>query len=418
MTRLRHPRIGSGICSTTDIKALLFIGIGGSLLIGLVGAPNKGKSTLFSAMTSVEAQIADYAFTTIRPNLGVAYVGRECAEVGLGVKCNPRNSVCMGGVRRLPVNIVDVAGLVPGAHLGKGMGNQFLNDLIGADALIEVVDLSGRTGINGSRTEGSDPADEVRMVRDEMAEWLAGIISRHMPKLSKRTDGDSAMAELLSGLRATPGQIRDAAERSYLSLSAVAWDRDATRRFAAELLRINKPMVVAANKMDQAPDGALERLREKLPGTHVCGCSAAMELALVKAAARGIIDYSPGAAGFSVIKSVDPEQKGALEYMKGYLASHGSTGVSELINEAVFGMLGKIVVYPVEDDGKYTDHSGNVLPDALIMDAGATAYDLAARIHSDIAKSMKYAVDARRKMRLQKEYALKDGDVIRIVGTR
>ncbi len=389
-----------------------------SLLIGLVGAPNKGKSTLFSAITSVDAQIADYAFTTIKPNLGVAYVGRKCADVGLGVKCNPRNSVCSKGIRRMPINIVDVAGLVPGAHMGKGMGNQFLNDLIGADALIQVVDLSGRTDINGNMAEGSDPAAEVIMVRDEITEWLADIIHKHIPKLSKRTDGDQALAELLSGLGASPGQMRDAADRSYLSLSAIAWDRDATRRFAAELLKINKPIIVAANKMDRAQQGALERLRERLQGMQVFGCSAAVELALVKAAAKGIIDYLPGSTDFSVTGDVDPDQKKALAYMRSYIASSAGTKVADLLNDAVFKALGKIVVYPVEDETRYTDHAGNVLPDALLMDAGSTAYDLAARIHSDIAKGMKYAIDAKSKMRLQKEYVLKDGDVIKIVSAR
>ena len=136
--------------------------------IGIVGAPNKGKSTIFSALTMVEAEIAPYPFTTIKPNFGMAYATRPCVERELGVKCAPRNSLCISGVRHLPVSIVDVAGLVPGAHFGKGMGNQFLNDLIGADMLIHVVDLSGRTDAEGNPGEGFDPAEEVRMVREEM----------------------------------------------------------------------------------------------------------------------------------------------------------------------------------------------------------------------------------------------------------
>ena len=126
-----------------------------SLLIGIIGAPNKGKSTLFSAMTAVEVPIADYAFTTIKPNMGVAYATTECADVGLGVKCTPRNSSCLDGIRKIPINIVDVAGLVPGAHLGKGMGNQFLNDIVNADVLVQVVDASGKTDINGGKAEGA-----------------------------------------------------------------------------------------------------------------------------------------------------------------------------------------------------------------------------------------------------------------------
>jgi hypothetical protein len=388
------------------------------MLVGLVGAPNKGKSTLFSAFTFADAQIADYAFTTIKPNLGVAYMGRRCPDAGLGIKCNPRNSACINGIRQIPVNIIDVAGLVPGAHLGKGMGNQFLNDLIGADALIQVVDASGRTDVNGNKSEFSDPAIEVQMVQDEIAQWLTDIISKHMPKLSKRTDGDAALCELLSGMRASGQQIKEAADRSYLSLSAISWDRDATKRFATELLRINKPLVVAANKMDQAGANALENLRGRLGPVQVFGCCAAIELALSRAAKKGIIEYAPGSADFAIIKEVGAEQSKALEYMRDYIQKHGGTGVGRLLEEIAFSSMGKVVVYPVEDEAHYTDHSGNVLPDSILMDRGSTAYDLAARIHSDIAKGMKYAVDARTKMRLQKNHLLKDGDIIKIVSVK
>lgn len=388
------------------------------MLIGLVGAPNKGKSTLFSALTMVEAQIADYAFTTIKPNLGMAYARKECAEVGLKVKCTPRNSGCINGTRQLPVNIIDVAGLVPGAHLGKGMGNQFLNDLISADALIQVVDVSGNTDSNGNKAPGSDPSVEVAMIRDEIAEWLAGIIFAHMSKLSKRTDGDTALAELLSGLKADTGQIRAAAARCNLTLSAIAWNKDATKRFAMALLELNKPLIVAANKLDQSDNARLEELKKKLPGIPVFGCSAAVELGLVKAAKKGVIDYSPGASDFNITGDIDENQKKALEYMRSYIKKNGGTGVGNLLNDILFRALGEIVVYPVEDEAHYTDHSGNVLPDAIVMPNGSTAYDLAAKIHTEIARGMRYAVDAKTKMRLQKEYVLKDGDVIKIVSIK
>lgn len=389
----------------------------GFLLIGIVGAPNKGKSTIFSAMTSQEAEIADYAFTTIKPNLGVTYATKECAEVELKVKCRPRNSACAGGIRRIPANVIDVAGLVPGAHLGKGRGNQFLNDLISADVLIQVVDLSGKTDENGSPCSGCDPSVEVNMIREEMAEWLAEIIVRHKNTLSKRSDGEAAVVELLSGFKTSMEQVRRAADKSSIILANTNWDDSMAKKFALALLSENKPVVVAANKADQAGEGAIDALRKKLDGVIVIKCSAAIELALVKAAKSGIIDYSPGATNFNLLKEVSAEQKKALDYMNNYLKSNGGTGVQEVVNAAVFGVLDNIVVYPVEDETHYSDHSGNVLPDAILVKRGSTAYDLAARVHSEIAKGMKYAVDAKRKMRVQKEYELKDGDVIRIVST-
>lgn len=385
------------------------------MLIGLIGAPNKGKSTIFSAMTSVDVQIADYAFTTIKPNVGVAYATKECAEVGLKVRCNPRNSTCKNGVRHIPINVIDVAGLVPDAHLGKGMGNQFLNDLISADALVQIVDLSGKTGISGNAVDSSDPYLEVEMIRDELSEWLAEILLKHMPKLSKRADGDVALHEILAGFKADIEMIRRAAEKNHLTLSSINWSKTKCREFALSLLEENKPIIIAANKADKAEKGALERLMGKANGIEVVECSGAIELALVKAANRGIIDYEQGANDFTMLGDVSGEQRDALAYMKSYIKEHNGTGVQRLLNSAVFKVLKNIVVYPVEDETHFSDHSGNVLPDALLMRKGSTAYDMAMKIHTDIAKGMKYAVDARKKVRLQKEYVLNDNDVIKIV---
>ncbi len=387
------------------------------MIIGLVGAPNKGKSTIFSAMTQQEVPIADYAFTTINPNLGVAYVARKCVETELGVKCKPRTAMCRNGTRYMPVNVIDVAGLVPGAHLGKGMGNQFLNDLVSADALVQVVDISGTTDVNGLSAEGSDPAVDVEMVRKELAQWLAGIILRHMADLSRRQDGSAALHELLSGFKATVREIEDAGNKSYLPMSNINWTAQEAVKFSEALLRTNKPMVVAANKMDRGSAEALDALRKRLAGTEVIECSGAIELALVKAAKSGVIEYDRYSNEIKVNASASAEQAKAIAYMEGYVKRHAGTGVQRLLDTAVFGLLGNIVVYPVEDETHYTDHFGNVLPDALLMRSGSTAYDLAEKIHSELAKRMKYAVDVKRKMRVQKEYVLKDGDVIKIVST-
>jgi ribosome-binding ATPase len=385
------------------------------MLIGIVGAPNKGKTTIFSALTMVEAEIAPYPFTTIKPNIGVAYATRECVEKELGVKCTPRNSLCIRGVRHIPVNITDIAGLVPDAHLGKGMGNQFLNDLMGADALVHVVDLSGKTDVQGNPCEGCSPEEDVRMVSDEITAWLSGIIARHVKAISRRTDGAAALKELLSGFNVSEGQIKQAAETSYLGTSQIAWKEEDTRRFAGALLRLSKPTVVAANKLDMSKDGALAELKKKLSGYTVMGCSGAIELALRKAGSSGTIDYVPGSAGFEIKGKVSGEQERALDYMAAYLKKNNGTGVQDIMNTIVFKMLGNIVAYPVEDESKYTDHYGNVLPDAILLKKGSKSVDLAGKIHTDLAKSMLYAVDAKRKMRLGKDYELKDNDVIKIV---
>ncbi len=385
------------------------------MMIGLVGAPNKGKSTIFSALTMLDVQIADYPFTTIKPNLGVTYATRQCVEKELGVKCRPRNGLCTNGIRQIPVNVVDIAGLVPGASIGKGMGNQFLNDMSMADVLVQVIDASGKTDMHGNASDSSDPAEEVTMLLDEMAQWLSTILERHMPGLSKKADGVHAVMDVLSSFNASEEQIKSAIRNANISDAYVSWGQESRMKFSIEFLRLNKPIIVAANKLDLCPAGTLERIKKKLPDYKVVGCSGAVDLAVRKAAKAGAIRYRSDEASFDTIGSVSEDQRKALDYMSEYLRKNKGTGVQELVNTAVFGTAMKIVVYPVENENKYTDHFGNVLPDALLLGNGSTALDMARVIHTDIAEHMLYAVDARTKNRLAKEYVLNDNDVIRIV---
>src|SRR3989338_7459591 len=109
------------------------------MLVGVVGKANVGKSTFFKAATLADVEIANYPFATIKPNHGVGFVKIDCIDKEFNIQCNPREGYCVSGYRFVPVNMIDVAGLVPGAHEGKGMGNQFLDDLNQADVLIHVV---------------------------------------------------------------------------------------------------------------------------------------------------------------------------------------------------------------------------------------------------------------------------------------
>ncbi|MEM0149992.1 MAG: TGS domain-containing protein, partial [Candidatus Micrarchaeaceae archaeon] len=183
-----------------------------------------------------------------------------------------------------------------------------------------------------------------------------------------------------------------------------------------ELLKINKPMVIAANKSD-SENAAIntKKLIERFGSEKVFECSAAIELALRKAARQGIIDYTPGARSFNIIRhDISAEQERALSYMQNFVRERG-TNVQQMLNSIVFNVLGDIVVYPVEDEGKYSDHFGNILPDAILIKKGSTAQQLAYKIHTDLGDSMLYAIDAKTKMRLAKNYELKDNDVIKIV---
>ncbi len=385
------------------------------MLIGIIGAPNKGKSTLFAALTMHDVPIANYPFTTIDPNKGVAYATVTCAEKSLGVHCHARNSMCVNGVRMLPVNVIDVAGLVEDAHAGRGMGNQFLGDIAAADALLIVVDVTGRTDAAGNPCDSCDPADDVAMVKNELVEWVAGIISDHMHAITHSQNGLDALEGVLTGLKLKRADIEAAAAKHTLPLDKIEWNDDAVHAFAEELLFSTKRFVVVANKYDGAgAEKNFAALREAM-GDRVEGASAALELALRKAAQQGVISYLPGAEEFTVIrKDVSQEQRKALDYMAAFIKGRG-TNVQKIVNRTVFELLDSIVVYPVEDENKLTDHFGNVLPDAVLMRRGSTAQDLAASINTDIAKGMLYEIDARTKMRLGKTYTLKDGDVIKIV---
>ncbi len=393
-----------------------FVEIGDLMLIGIVGAPNKGKSTLFSALTLKDAEIADYPFTTIKPNIGIAYATKPCPETELHVKCKARNSLCDGGIRKIPVNIVDVAGLVEGAHGGKGMGNQFLSDLAASDALILVVDGSGKTDPQGNPCNGCNPSGDCTMVWNELVQWVSSIIERHSEKIAKRMDGIDAIYEALAGLKVTREQIKSSAERCGLSLAKPKWSGDERRAFSDSLLRASKPVAIAVNKSDiKGFNPNMAYLTGIFDTDNVVPISAAIELALRKAAESGIVDYTAGAREFKITRDPDNEaQLHALDFMSKFVREKG-TNVQELMNMAVFGIFDNIVVYPVEDETKYADHFGNVLPDAIMLKRGSTAAQLAEAIHTDIAKSMLYAVDARTKMRIGKDHVLKDGDVVKIV---
>ena len=388
------------------------------MIIGIIGAPNKGKSTLFSSLTLNEVGIADYPFTTIDPNMGVAYVKVPCAESMVGTKCNARSGSCSNGIRSIPINVIDVAGLVKDAHSGKGMGNKFLNDLAGADALVLVVDASGGTDPSGNPCDKCNPADDIKMVLVELQAWLYDILKKHMNAISKTDDGTEALYSVLAGLKASREDIEASAKECFLSTSRINWSDEDIMSFSKALLKKSKPIAIAANKMDKS--GAKEnlaRLKVEFGDSNVIGCSAAIELALEKAAKSKLISYD-GIDSFKLIKEgATKEQIEALDYMSKFIKANGGSGVQQLLNTIVFTLLDLIVVYPVEDENKYTDHNGNVLPDAILMENGSTALDLARAIHTDIAKNMLYAIDALKKVRVAKDYKLKNNDIIKIVSS-
>jgi len=399
-----------------------------SKLLGIVGKPNTGKSTFFSAATLAPAEIANYPFTTIKPNRGVGYVRTPCVHEEFNVNDNPANSICLNGVRLIPVEFIDCAGLVPGAWQGRGLGNQFLDEIRKADVLIHIVDASGGTDCEGRlcKPGENDPLEDVKFLEHEITMWMANILKKDWPKIARTAEAEtkdllSMLEERLSGVAIKRSHMYEAIRKIGLNADKPTfWSDEDFLKFVDMLRQIAKPMLIVANKIDMPTSQVnFERLRES-NRLVVPACSEA-ELALRRAAEKQLIDYRPGDCNFKINKpeSLSESQLRALETIREkILLNFGSTGIQEAINTAFFKLLSMITVYPVEDLEHLTDHTGRVLPDAYLIPYGTTARQLAYIIHTELGQGFIYAVEAREKKRIGEDYILRDRDVVSIVSAR
>ncbi|ELZ48507.1 translation-associated GTPase [Halorubrum californiense DSM 19288] len=391
------------------------------LTVALAGKPNAGKSTFYTAATMADVDVANYPFTTIDANRGVTHVRTRCPCLDRDERCGNEN--CHNGKRYVPVELLDVAGLVPGAHEGKGLGNQFLDELTNADVVLNVVDASGATNAEGEPVEvGShDPLDDVDFIEEEMDLWLAGIVDRNWESVERKSrspdfDLDAALSDMLTGFGATEYDVTAVLRGLEYPDDPKAWTDADREALARAVRRRTKPIVVVANKVDAAPDGAVERIRE---GTDkpVIPATADGELALRRAAAAGVVDYDPGDESFDTVGDVSDDQRAGLDALHESMAAHEGTGVQSALNAAIYDLLDRITAYPVQDAGKWTDGTGNVLPDAFLLPTGSTPRDLAYAVHSDIGEGYLHAVDARASRRIGEDHELTEGDVVKIVST-
>ena len=384
--------------------------------VGLVGKPNAGKSTFFTAITSATAQIGDYPFTTIEKNVGIAYVRKPCPSKELDLEPNPNNSLSVNGIRYIPVEVIDVAGLVPGAHEGKGMGNKFLDDLRQADVLIQVVDSSGNTDLEGNATEGANPIEEINFLKNEICQWIGEITMRTWSRSARAVEAgekiEDFLSERLAGLKFSREHVITALRKASISKPVMKWGSDEGLIIAELLQSIAKPIVIAANKADISSEEDLNNLSNKGAIITV----ADYELALKKASEVGLIAYNAGDSDFNILSdNLTEGQRDALQKIKDFLKTRGSTGVQECIEKAVLEKLNLIAVYPVEDETHFTDGQGRVLPDAHLLPRDSSALDLAYKVHSDIGDNFIRAIDCRSKRIIGKDYVIQDGDIIKIV---
>lgn len=389
--------------------------------IGLLGKANVGKSTFFSAATETPVQIGNFPFTTIEPNVGIAYVQSECACKHFGIE--HKNELCVNGVRFIPVKLIDVAGLVPGAHEGKGLGNQFLDDARQAEVLIHVVDIAGTTDIQGQPVAAGthDPLEDIEFVEEEFDQWFLNILQREWDKLTrevdqKRTKLTDGIAKRFTGLGIKDYQVQDVLQRLGLLKNPKEWSDSDLLSFVKELRKNTKPILIAANKADLCADLSIMK---KIQDSAVIPCSAETELLLRKASKGGIVNYAPGDEDFAIKSGVEVStaQQKALTLVKDVFKKISSTGVQKALNTAIFDSLKFITVFPVEDETKLTNKDGDVLPDAKLLPQNSTAKNLAETIHADIAKGFLHAIDCKTKQRIGSDHKLKHGDVIKIVST-
>lgn len=392
--------------------------------IGLVGKPSVGKSTFFNAATMNDIEEGAYPFTTIDPSVGEAYVRVKCAAPDFGEECDPRVGWCDDGTRFVPVKLVDVAGLIPGAHEGKGLGNKFLTDLNEADVLIHIVDFSGETDIEGEPAENHDPRKDIDFLEEELDHWYLDILEKGIERYrNKQRQPDvkleEELAEQMSAFKTDKNQIKQLVLRNGLELDPDAWEEEDRKQLARSIRKATKPMIIAANKMDQ--EKAQENYEEITSDPDyehlmIVPCSAHAEKALKNAAEQEAVNYTPGDGEFEMLKELPEDKEEGLEKIRDFVTEYGGTGVQEALETALFDELGVIAVFPGGSDGLGDEH-GNILPDCFLVPEGATAEDFAYTIHSDLGEGFLHGIDCREDRQVSADHQLEHRDVIEIVSS-
>jgi hypothetical protein len=394
--------------------------------IGLIGKTNTGKTTFFNAATLLFAEVSTYPFTTKQPNVGMGHAITLCVHKEFGVTDNPKNSSCLDGWRFIPIELIDLPGLIKGAWEGKGLGNQFISIAAQSDALLHVVDASGSVDAAGRVAEAGagDPVADIADIEEELVMWYLKLLEGNRDKISRAVKSgiemSAAITEVFAGIGVTESHVNQAVVDSSLQEKSFdEYTMDDSKRFAWSLRDISKPTLIVANKVDvPVAMQNFQRLREEYKDMMVVPASAEAELTLRRAENKGLIKYVPGDERFDIVKQdeLNDKQKWALNFIrKDILGEYMRTGVQHAINVAVFKLLRMNTVYPVADASKLADKHGNVLPDIYLLPSGSTIQDLARQIHSELAKGLLHAIDMRDGLRLPVDYHLKDRDVVSIV---
>ena len=397
-----------------------------TIKIGLIGKTNTGKTTFFNSSTLSSDEISTYPFTTKKSSTSVGYAITLCVHPEFNVTDNPNNSKCKDGWRYIPIELIDLPGLIKDAWKGKGLGNQFLSIASQSDALLHVVDASGGIDSSGRITEAGmgDPVSDFADIEEELNMWYQKILEGNRDKLQKMVSSDNdqinALTELYQGMGVKQSHVKEALKIANLEEKDIEnYDINDSKKFATELRRISKPTLIVANKIDiEGAAKNFQRLRERYNDIIVVPASADSELSLRRAEQKDLIKYSPGSEKFDILRenNLNQKQKDALSFIESdIMGEYMRTGVQFAINVTVFKLLKMNSIYPVTTPEKLSDKKGRILPDLILLKDGSTVIDLAKEIHSDLTKGLLYAKDLRYNLRVPTNYQLRDRDVISLV---
>ena len=395
------------------------------MIIGIIGKPSTGKSTFLKAATLANVEISPRPFTTIKSNRATGYVKIRCIDSFFNTQCNPRFGYCLEHNRFVPIDLMDVAGLIQDSYLGRGLGNEFLNDIREADALIHIIDISGSTNEKGEQVEplSYDPLKDVNIIENELNMWYYQILKKGWDKFARTVNQEKqnivrALSKQLSGLKVTEEHVENSIKKLKLNQDPLIWSDMNLKELSSILRKLSKPMIIAANKIDiQGSEKNMERLKEEYKDYIIIPCSADSELALREDGKAKLINYIPGENNFEIInkEKISENQSKALQYIKkNVLDKYSNTGIQNVLNRTVFDLLKYIAVFP-GGLNKLSDSKGNILPDCYLLPESSTALDFAYKLHTDFGKNFIKAIDVKTKKIIGKEHILKNLDVIEIV---
>ncbi|KAI8853428.1 P-loop containing nucleoside triphosphate hydrolase protein [Chytridium lagenaria] len=383
------------------------------ILIAFVGKPSAGKSSFLNAVSDAAAKVGNFPFTTIKPNHGVAYVTVDCPckRFGKESQCAPKHGKCDMGKRYVPIKMLDVAGLVPGASSGEGLGNQFLDDLRTADMLIHIVDVSGTTDAAGKVTQGYDPINDIDWLRSEIHSWIfgnlmkrwGGIVRRHVALKSPIAETFQGQ---LSGYGANLAVCQRTIDRSGIKEPLEKWEESTVSSFVDAFLDERFPTVIALNKIDLPDsDKNIEKICRKYDSSRIVLTSAASENFLRRLHKQGFIKYYEGTDQFDLAEHQEPDDPNPLKPLPPgilpkleklqdlVLFRYGTTGIQATLKLCV-STLGLIPTYPVRNINNYGDGimgKAGVFRDCLLVRKGSKVRDVMEWVLGDAAKFCMYA---------------------------